>query len=32
MRRKGHGRMLLGKPIDQLLEPLLLAAFGQQPD
>jgi hypothetical protein len=24
MRRKGHGRMLLGKPIDQLLQPLLL--------
>jgi hypothetical protein len=32
MRRKGHGRMLLGKPIDQILQPLPLAAFGLQPD
>src|ERR1700730_18836789 len=32
MRGKGHRSMLLGKPIDQLLQPLLLAAFGQQPD
>jgi hypothetical protein len=32
MRRKGHGPVLLGKPVDQLLQPLFLAAFRPQPD
>jgi hypothetical protein len=32
MRRKFHGPMLFGKPVDQFLQPLSLAAFRPQPD
>lgn len=32
MRRKGDGPVLLGKPVDQFLQPLFLAAFRPQPD
>jgi len=32
MRRELHGPMLLGKPVDQFLQPLFLAAFRPQPD